>query len=59
MKKVFIAAALMVVIIAVRMAMSVALTEQAANVFCSVSLTALFLYFLIDTLAKSKSKSKN
>lgn len=58
MKKAFIAAACMVGIIAVRMILSVAFSEQAAEVFTRVSVTSLFLYFcLIST--KSRRRVKN
>ena len=44
MKKAFIAAALIVTIIAVRMILSATFSEQVAEVFCGVSVSALFFY---------------
>lgn len=58
MKKAFIAAACLVGIIAVRMLLSVALSEHIAEVFTRVSMTFLFFYFcLIST--KSRRQAKN
>ena len=58
MKKAFIAAACLVGIIAVRMILSVALSEHIAEVFTRVSSTSLFLYFcLLST--KSHRQAKN
>lgn len=58
MKKAFIAAACLVGIIAVRMLLSVALSEHIAEVFTRVSVTFLFFYFcLIST--KSRRQAKN
>lgn len=48
MKKAFIAAAVIAGIIAVRMILSVSLSEQAAEVFTRVSCTALFFYCVIS-----------
>lgn len=58
MKKVFIAAACMVTIIAVRIILSVAFSEQVAEVFCKVSISSLFFYF-ICTLSQNKPKAAN
>lgn len=58
MKKAFIAAVTMVGIIAVRMILSVALSEQVAEVFTRVSVTSLFLYFCLIS-AKNRRKAKN
>ena len=46
MKKIIIAAASMIAIIAVRMVLSVAFNEQAAEVFGRVSVSFLFFYFI-------------
>ena len=46
MKKVIITAAIMATIIAVRMLLSVAFSEHVAEVFCGVSVSALFFYFI-------------
>ena len=62
MKKTFttvaITAAIMVAIIAVRMILSVNLSEHAAEVFCRVSISALFFYS-ICRLSKNKLKKAN
>ena len=47
MKKAFIAVAVMLGIIAVRMILSAALSEQVAEVFTRVSVGALFFYFVL------------
>ncbi len=58
MKKAFIAAACMAGIIAIRMILSVALSEQTAEVFTRISVTFLFFYFcLVST--KSRHTAKN
>lgn len=56
MKKAFIVAAFITAIIVVRMILSVAFSEQVAEVFCKVSISALFFYF-ICTLSKDKLKT--
>jgi len=48
MKKAFIAVAVMLGIIAVRMILSAALSEQVAEVFTRVSVGALFFYFVLS-----------
>lgn len=58
MKKLFIAASFMVIIIAVRMILSVAFGEHVAEVFCKVSISFLFFYFICG-LSKSKLKATN
>ena len=58
MKKIFLAAAFIVAIIAVRMILSVTLSEQAAEVFSRVSIGALFFYCIL-MLSKSRLKSTN
>lgn len=57
MKKAFIAVAAMVGIIAVRMILSVTLSEQVAEVFTRVSVSALFFFFLI-TFARNRRNRK-
>lgn len=49
MKKAFITAAVIAGIIAVRMILSVSLSEQAAEVFTKVSFTALLFYCVISS----------
>lgn len=56
MKKAFAVAAFMVAIIVVRMILSVAFSEQVAEVFCKVSVSFLFFYS-ICTLSKNKLKT--
>lgn len=59
MRKSFIAAAAsMLGIIAVRMILSVAVSEQVAEVFTNVSLTAAFLYFAILSLRSNKDSKQ-
>ena len=58
MKKAFIAAALIVTIIAVRMILSATFSEQVAEVFCGVSVSALFFYS-IYRLSKNRSTTTN
>ena len=58
MKKAFIVAAFMVAIIAVRMILSVTFSDQAAEVFCRVSISFLFFYS-ICRLSKNKLKKAN
>lgn len=55
MKKALIVTAALVGIIAMRMILSVALSEQIAEIFCRVSLSFLF----ICTLFKLKPKTTN
>lgn len=60
MKKAFITtaiiAAIMAMIIVVRMILSVTISEQVADVFCKVAVSALFFYF-ICRLSKNKLKT--
>lgn len=57
MKKAFIAVACLVGIIAVRMILSVALSEHIAEVFTRISMTFLFFYFcLISTKNRRQAK---
>lgn len=56
MKKVFITATIIAAIIAIRMILSVALSEQAAEVFCRVSIGFLFFYS-ICRLSTNRSKA--
>lgn len=58
MKNVFIAAASMAAIIVIRMILSVALGEQVAEVFCKVSTSFLFFYFICQTAKYRKNKLK-
>ncbi len=53
-----ITAVLMAAVIAVRMILSVTLSEQAAEVFCRVSISFVFFYF-ICSLSKNKLKAAN
>lgn len=57
MKNIMIAAASMVGIIAVRIILSIAFSEQVAEVFTKVSVSALFFYFII-LFAKSRRDEK-
>lgn len=57
MKKVFITVACIAAIIAVRMILSVTLSEQVADVFTRVSVGSLFFYFCI-TCTKSRHNAK-
>ena len=57
MKNIMIAAASMVGIIAVRIILSIAFSEQVAEVFTKVSVSALFFYFIIP-FAKSRRDEK-
>ena len=57
LKKAFIAVAVMLGIIAVRMILSAALSEQVAEVFTRVSCGALFFYFII-LFAKNRRNAK-
>lgn len=58
MKKVFITAAFITTIIAVRMILSVAISEQIAEAFCNVSISFLFFY-AICRISKNKAKTNN
>lgn len=58
MKNVFIAAASMVAIIAIRMILSVALGEQVAEVFCKISISFLFFYFICRSAKYRKNRIK-
>ena len=58
MKKAFIAVAAMVGIIAVRMILSVTLSEQVAEVFTRVSVGALFFFFLIKFTRNRRNQKK-
>lgn len=58
MKKALIAAAIMALIIVIRMILSVTLSEQIAVVFTRVCCTFLF-FFLLFTLSTHKSKASN
>lgn len=53
MKRAFIAAITIVGIIALRMILSLSLSEQAAEIFCRVSLSFLFFYY-ICTLPRAR-----
>lgn len=46
MKNIFFAVAFMSVIIVIRMILSVTFSEQAAEVFCRMSTSFLFFYFI-------------
>lgn len=58
MKNILIAAASMAGIIAIRMILSVALSEQAADIFTKASVTFLFFFFIL-LFAKNRKNSKN
>lgn len=58
MKKAFMVTVCMVGIIAVRMILSVAFNEQAAEVFSRVSISILFFYF-ICSLSRNRLKTTN
>lgn len=58
MKKAFIAVAVMLGIIAVRMILSAALSEQVAEVFTRVSVGALFFYFVLSISKNRQSTQK-
>lgn len=59
MKKTFlIAAASMLGIIAVRIILSLSVGEHVAEVFTNVSLTALFLFFLMESRNKKNNKEQ-
>ncbi len=57
MKNVIIAAASMVGIIVVRMILSIAFSEQVAEVFTRISVSFLFFYFVL-LAAKTRNKTK-
>lgn len=54
MKNIFFAAAFMSAIIVIRMILSVTFTEQVADVFCKMSTSFLFFYFIFR-LSENKS----
>lgn len=58
MKKMFIPATIMVAIIVIRMILSVTISEQAAEVFCRVSISFLFLYFVCRLSANKPKTTK-
>ena len=58
MKKAFIAVAVMLGIIAVRMILSAALSEQVAEVFTRGSVGALFFYFVLSISKNRRSTQK-
>lgn len=59
MKKSFlIAAASMLGIIVVRMILSVMVSEHVAEIFTNVSLTALFLFFLLLAIGKKNNNEQ-
>lgn len=59
MKKSFlIAAASMLGIIVIRMILSVTVSEHVADIFTNVSLTALFLFFLILASRKKNNREQ-
>ncbi|MDE6387850.1 MAG: hypothetical protein K2L82_08615 [Lachnospiraceae bacterium] len=59
MKKVLITLASMVGIIAVRMILSVAFSEQVAKVFTSVSISFLFFYLILTICSFRKGQAKS
>ena len=59
MKKAFIAVAVMLGIIAVRMILSAALSEQVAEVFTRVSVGALFSIFVLSISKKQTEHAKS
>lgn len=59
MKKPFLAAAAsMLGIIVIRIILSVTVSESVAEVFTNISLTALFLYFVLISIRKNKEKDE-
>ncbi len=58
MKKIVLVAAIMAAIIAVRMVLSVCLSEQAAVVFCGVAAGSLFFYFILKQTRNKLNASK-
>ncbi len=58
MKKAFIAVAAMAGIIAVRMILSVTLSEQVSEAFTRVSVGALFFFFLITFTRNRRNQKK-
>lgn len=59
MKRILIAAASIVGIIAVRMILSIASSEHVAEIFTSVSISFLFFYFILIICSFRKGKSKS
>lgn len=55
MKKTFLVAASMLGIIAVRMILSLTVSEHVAEVFTNTSLTAMFFYFAITATREKKT----
>lgn len=59
MKKSFLAAAVsMLGIIVIRMILSVTVSEHVADIFTNVSLTALFLFFIIQSMSNKNNKGQ-
>lgn len=59
MKKSFLAAAAsMLGIIVIRMILSVTVSEHVADIFTNVSLTALFLFFIIQSMSNKSNKGQ-
>jgi len=59
MKKSFLAAAAsMLGIIVIRMILSVTVSEHVADIFTNVSLTALFLFFIIQSMSNKNNKGQ-
>lgn len=59
MKKSFLAAAAsMLGIIVIRMILSVTVSEHVADIFTNVSLTALFLFFIIQSMSNKNKKGQ-
>lgn len=59
MKKSFLAAAVsMLGIIVIRMILSVTVSEHVADIFTNISLTALFLFFIIQSMSNKNNKGQ-
>lgn len=59
MKKSFLAAAAsMLGIIVIRMILSVTVSEHVSDIFTNVSLTALFLFFIIQSMSNKNNKGQ-
>lgn len=59
MKKSFFAAAVsMLGIIVIRIILSVTVSEHVADIFTNVSLTALFLFFIIQSMSNKNNKGQ-
>lgn len=59
MKKSFLVAAVsMLGIIVIRMILSVTVSEHVADIFTNVSLTALFLFFIIQSMSNKNNKGQ-